>query len=88
MRDSLPHSDKAPTSTQAGRVSLPTSDRVAFTPVDCAIKVGSHRFAFTAQFFDFTDASGRSDGSASGAVSPFSGSARAHVSDLHHGKVL
>ena len=32
-------------------------DRVAATPVPCALKVGSHSFAFSAQFLRIQDAS-------------------------------
>jgi len=57
--------------------SLPDRHRVANTGrvFPCAIKVGSHRFAFDAQFIPVS--SGRTEESAGGISPPYLGSVRA-----------
>lgn len=73
--------EKDGASITARPTEFATGQGVASHPVACALKVGSHSFPFLAKFISFAE--GRTPAGASG-IAPLSGSARAHVSDLHH----
>ena len=60
-----------------------TSLRVAKKLVPCALKVGSHSFPFSAQFFDFSIPAGRTQEGA-GVDTP-SGSSANNLNILSHG---